>query len=116
MTLLKKKIKIITLTLLSIVAITIITIVAINIINDQNKLTVEEKKWINQNLSTVQNINVLNNVDIFGNNGYGIFFDFINDFSKEYSLKVNPITYNILESEIENGFKLTYNIDDNSVI
>ena len=112
----KKKIKLTLLILLIITIITTITIIIINVLNDKTKLTVEEKKWINSNLSTVQNINVLNDVDVFGNNGYGVFFDFLNDLSKEHSLKINPITYNLNEDTPENGFILTHNIDDNSVI
>jgi len=105
-------------TIISIILIAIAVFfagVVLNIINDKNKLTVEEKKWLNTNLSTLQSINVLNNSPIFGNSGYGVFFDFISDFTKEYQIKINPITYNV-EENVDNGFKLTNNINDDSVV
>ena len=36
------------------------------ILKDEYKLTVEEKEWITKNVDTVQNVNVPNNIDIFG--------------------------------------------------
>ena len=69
----------------------------INILNDENKLSVEEKEWITENINVVQNINVPNNLDIFGKNGSGVFFDFIKALEEEYKIDVNEITYNIGE-------------------
>ena len=103
--------------IIGIVAITIIVssiLVIFNIVSDDNKLTVDEKKWINANLSTLQNVNTVNNINIFGDNGYGVFYDFINDFSKEYQIKVNPVTYNFSETNVDDGFKMVNKIDNNS--
>jgi diguanylate cyclase (GGDEF)-like protein len=111
----KKKIKIIIGTIIGLIVIGAFAFIIFNILNDKSKLSVDEKKWINSNLSTVQNVNVLNNVDVFGNNGYGVFFDFLNDFSKEYGIKVNPITYNN-DAYVENGFELTNTPSDSSII
>lgn len=112
----KRKIKYFIITVIVVALITVGTLWIINYINDDSKLTVEENKWINTNLSSIQNVNMLNDIDVFGNNGYGIFFDFINDFSKEYDIKINPITYNTSEKDVDDGFKLTNNIDDKSVV
>ncbi|MBR1416193.1 MAG: diguanylate cyclase [Bacilli bacterium] len=112
----KNKLRYIIIGIVSLIIIAIVSIVIINIVSDENKLTVDEKKWINTNLSTLQNANVINNSPVYGNNGYGVFFDFLNDFSKEYQIKVNPITYNIGENNVDSGFKLTNNIDNNSVV
>ena len=61
-----------------------------------NKLTVSEKRWIDENSSksTLISINVLNNASVFGSNGEGIFFDFLNDFAQDYKLNINKITFN----------------------
>ncbi len=112
----KKWLKRSIITIIILVIIAVGAIVTINLLHDESKLTVDEKKWINSNLSTVQNVNVLNNVDIFGNNGYGVFFDFIQDFSKEYQLKINPITYNLNEINVNDGFKMTNVLDEKSVV
>ena len=60
---------------------------------DKNKLTKNEKNWISDNLTTVQNINIINNANVFGDNGAGVFYDFIKDFQTEYRLEINPITF-----------------------
>ena len=55
-----------------IIAIIVLLIIAIiclftyRIINDETKLTVEEKEWITENINTVQNVHIPNNIDVFG--------------------------------------------------
>ena len=112
----KKKLKYIIISIIVLAVIIASIFAIIGFLNDEDKITVDEKKWINANLSNLQNVNVINNVDVFGNNGYGVFFDYINDFSKEYSVKINPITYNMDEFDNKDGFKLTHDINDNSVV
>ncbi len=69
-------------------------LITYNILTDKNKLTNEEKKWINSNINNVLNINVINDVNIFGKTGSGVFYDFINDIELEYKLQLNPVTFN----------------------
>ena len=68
-----KKVRLIFASFLGIIIITIVSLVVVHILNDENKLTVEENKWINNNLSTVLIVNVINDLDIFGIGGTGIF-------------------------------------------
>lgn len=86
------------------------------ILNDENKLTIDEKEWITQNINVVQNINVPNNLDIFGKNGSGVFFDFIKDFEDKYNIEINEVTYNIGEDVTGNSFKVVYDIEDDNVV
>lgn len=74
------------------------------ILSDDNKLTSSEKKWINDNINTVKNINVVNDVNIFGSTGMGIFYDFIKDLEMEHKIKLNPVTFNY--GEVINGLTL----------
>lgn len=103
-----------------IIAIVVIAIIAsisvFLILSDKNKLTVLERNWINDNTNKVQNINVINSANVFGKNGKGVFYNFLEDFSKEYNLKVNPITYNSgnTPSGISLGIKNT--ITDNDIV
>lgn len=60
---------------------------------DENKLSREEKNWISDNLNVVQNIGVVNNANVFGDNGTGVFYDFIRDFQTEYRIEINPVTF-----------------------
>lgn len=112
----KKSVKRILLVIPVIVFIVIATLIIMNVLKDENKLTVKEKEWINNNLSTVQNVNIINNLSVFGANGSGVFYDFINDMSKEYGLKINPVTYNNGESSVSHGFVATNSLDDNSLV
>lgn len=104
-----------------IVLISVIVVVAIAfglyfILNDKNKLTVAERKWVNDNISTIQNINVVNNANVFGKDASGVFYNFIEDFKNEYGLTINPITFNIGSNEqgITLGVKNT--IDKNDIV
>ena len=90
-----RKKKNIVLIIISIIVIIGAGITLYTLLNRANKLTVQERKWVNSNVGNVQNINVINNATIFTKNGSGVFYSFLEDFSKEYSLTINPITYNI---------------------
>lgn len=105
----KKIILIILIAVLGIIALSYITYL---ILNDENKLSVDEKEWITENINVVQNISIPNNVDVFGKNGSGVFFDFLDDLEQEYSLETNPMTYNIGEDVEEKGFRLKYDYDE----
>ena len=87
-----KKFKLILTSFIGIIIITLVSLILVRILNDPNKLTVEENKWINNSLSTVLNVNVLNDLDVFGSSGSGVFYDFLNDLGKEYNLKIKPVT------------------------
>ena len=110
-----KKVRLIFASFLGIIIITIVSLVVVHILNDENKLTVEENKWINNNLSTVLNVNVINDLDIFGNGGTGIFYDFLNDLGKEYNLKINPVTYTSKDESATSGFITTNTKNDKFV-
>ena len=91
-------------TIAAILAIVIVGLITYNVLTDDDKLTSLEKRWINNNLNTVQNINVVNNVNIFGNTGIGVFYEFLNDLELEYKLQINPVTFNY--GEMVNGLTL----------
>lgn len=112
----KNKLRYIVIGVITLIVLIIVGLFIYNTLNDKNKITVNEKKWINANLSTLQNTYIINNSSIFADNGYGVFYDFMSDFSKEYSIKINPITYNYGENNYDDGFKITNTIDDNSVV
>ena len=108
--------KVILIILLVILAVASLTIITINILNDENKLTVEEKEWITQNINQVQNIYVPVNLDVFGKNGTGVFFDYIGYVEEKYGIDINPITYNVGEEVTDRAFMITYDALDSDVI
>lgn len=108
--------KIIIFVIVAFIALIGLGILTYRIVNDENKLTVEEKEWITENVKVVQNINVPNNLDVFGKNGSGVFFDFIKDLETQYDLEVNEITYNIGEDIGTGSFKIVYDTNNNDII
>ncbi len=110
-----KKVRLIFILFVGIIIVAVASLAVVNILNDENKLTVEENKWINNNLSTVLNVNVINDLDIFGKSGAGVFYDFLNDLGKEYNLKINPITYTSKDENITSGFIATNTKNDKFV-
>ena len=62
---------------------------------DENSLTILEKTWIDNNKNSVYTINIPNDINVFGKNGSGVYFDFIEDIDEELSLKLNTSVYSI---------------------
>ena len=103
-------------TIIVILAVVIISLIAYRILTDDTRLTAGERRWINNNINTVQNINVVNNVNLFGDTGTGVFYEFLNDFESEYQLQINPVTFNYGDST--NGLTLgvTRELDDDDFV
>ncbi len=57
-----------------------------------NRITLSEKNWLNSNSKKINDIYVKSDLNNFSSMGNGVFFEFINDFSKEMDLTINPIT------------------------
>lgn len=72
----------------------VIGIITYKILTNSDKLTNLELKWLNDNINSVKNINVVNDINIFGNTGSGVFYNFLTDLELDYKVKLNPVTYN----------------------
>ena len=106
-----KKRKNIIIVIISVLVVIVSAVVLFNILNDKDKLTVVERNWINDNIGTILNINVLNNANVFGKDGSGVYYDFLNDFKDEYSLSINPITFNSGTNPSGITLGVKYNVD-----
>ncbi|MDD3048745.1 MAG: GGDEF domain-containing protein [Bacilli bacterium] len=94
----KKKKKLVL--ILSLIAIAIIGSLVFGILyyksnDDSANLNLKEKRWIQSNKNTVINIAVLNNLPLFGNEGTGIFFSFLDSFEENTELDFNKLSYNV---------------------
>jgi len=85
-------------------------------IKDETRLTVEETEWINNNKSTIQNISIVNNVNIFGNTGNGVFYDFFKNLKKKYSLDFNYITFNSGSKMLGIYLDVGNNVSNNDIV
>ena len=83
---------------------------------DQSKLNATEKRYLADNSSIVENIYILNNVSIFGSDGEGVFYDFLDDLYKEYSIKTNPVIVEKGETNNNISFTISNTIGDNDFI
>ena len=86
--------------------------VIINNKNDENGVfSLLEKRWIEKNKSTVVDVSVLNDLPIFGENGDGVFFDFLKDFTEETEIEFNMIPYKTNGSSSSRyAFEMTNNV------
>lgn len=111
----KKNKKVILIIVSIIIAISLLGFITYKILNDENKLSVKEKEWITENINKIQNIYIPNNLDIFGKNGSGVFFDFLDDFQNKYDIKINKITYNTGEEIGPSSFKIVYDKKESDI-
>ena len=109
----KKKTKIIIIIIAALVLL-IAGVIIIKVFSDKSRLNIIERNWINDNVSTIQNVNVLNDNGVFGMVGKGVFFDFIEDFSKEYNIDINAVAMKTGDnpSGLTLGYSNTYEEKD----
>ena len=94
------------------IIILILVSVVIFILNysfDNTSLTIIEKKWITENSTKMIDVSTYNDVPIFGKNGKGIIFDFLNSFSDNYDISFNKISYYESDSDttiMQTSFKI----------
>ena len=60
---------------------------------DDNSLSVVEKKWISNNLNTIIDVDIYNDVPLYAYDGSGICFDFLDSFSKKYNINFSKKSY-----------------------
>ncbi len=96
------------------ITLIVIGIITFAFLNDEYKLSSEERTWINQNINNIQNINVARDANIFSKNGEGVYYSFLNDFSEEYGIKFNMVTST--DSTSNNAFTYTKVVGDNDYI
>lgn len=59
----------------------------------ETSLTINEKRWVQDNSRKSIDVEVINDYPIYGMNGKGVFYDFIDDFNKNIGLEFNEIPY-----------------------
>lgn len=115
-----RKILFIGIPLLVIILAVVLGIYFTNRNNEKGVFSILEKRWIEKNKSTVIDVSILNDVPIFGNEGEGVFFDFLNDFKKETELEFNMIPYskNKTAKEVSYSFEMNNKtkIKDNELL
>ncbi len=86
----------VTLIVIPLVLLAVIIMFATIINNKNNKegvFSLLEKRWIEKNKSNIVDVSVINDIPIFGEDGDGVFFDFLNDFTEETEIQFNKVPY-----------------------
>ena len=70
---------------------------------DQNSLTVSDKKWIESNISTVFDIELISNYPVYGENG--VFYEFVDNIEEDTGLEFNIVPYLKTGKPATNGLR-----------
>lgn len=89
----KKANKILILSGIFIILIISIIVFILNYTKDSISLSIIEKSWLNKNKNNVIDINTYNDVPIYGYNGDGIIFSYLEKFTDTYGIEFNKISY-----------------------
>ncbi len=112
----KKHKKLIIIIAALVVLITGITFAVYKIFKDENSLTISEKTWIDSQKNNLYSIYVPNDINVFGKNGSGVYFDFINDLKEDLNLSLNGIVYSSDSKNNSFGFNVGTNYDTNDLL
>ncbi len=110
----KRNNKALILTLIGIVFVTLLGIFILNYSKDDASFSILEKKWINDNKRNVVDISVFNDVPVYGKNGKGVIFDFLDDFTSKHGINFNKVSYLTSNSSVSlkgNAFRI---VNDNT--
>ncbi len=89
----KRNNKIIALILAGIIFVVLLGIFILNYSKDDSSFSLLEKKWLNDNTNNVLDVSVYNDIPIYGKNGSGVIFDFLDDFTIKYGINFNKVSY-----------------------
>ena len=73
---------------------------------ESSLLSSDDKNWISENGTKVIDINVFNDVAVYGMDGEGVVFNFLDYVEKETSLKFNKIPYSKEEATGNSNYKI----------
>lgn len=111
----KKKRNIIIVSVLLVVAFFSAGLVIYNALVDENTLSINEKKWIDNN-SNLVSVAVPNDISVFGTAGDGVFFDFIEYAKKDANLKINTNMASYLSVNSGYHFQITNNYERDALL
>lgn len=113
--------KIIVLSIIGLILVLSLVIFILNYTKDSSSFSILEKTWINNHKNNVIDISVYNDVPIYGQDGEGIIFSYLEEFTKSYNIEFNKVPY--LQSGNTNlldvAFKVTdynYQLTDNDIL
>ena len=70
-------------------------------------LTIQEKKWVEENKDQTYDFEIVNDYPLYGTNGDGVIFDFITDFEEKIGIEFNKIPYLKTSIPTTDGFRIS---------
>ncbi|MBR5370464.1 MAG: GGDEF domain-containing protein [Bacilli bacterium] len=70
-------------------------------------LTVAERRWVEENKDQTYDFEIVNDYPLYGTNGEGVIFDFINDFEEKIGIEFNKIPYLKTSIPTTDGFRIS---------
>ncbi len=89
----KKTNRIIILSIIGVVFLVSLIIFVLNYSKDSSSFSILEKKWLKDNTNNIIDISVFNDVPVIGQEGNGVLFDYLKNFTDKYDIEFNKISY-----------------------
>ncbi len=113
---------VITISIIGVLVIVAVIVFILNFTGNDSDLTLLEKKWISDHTNQVVDVNVFNDIPVYGNGGSGVVFDFLEEFTSEYGIQFNKISYATDGTENSYGsfsfqvLNTTESVQDNQIL
>ena len=105
--------KIIILSVIALIFTISLVVFILNYTKDSSSFSIIEKSWIKNHNNKVIDVSVYNDVPIYGQNGEGIIFSFLEEFTNTHGVEFNKISY--LTSDNSNLKDTSFRILDYNV-
>ena len=82
--------------IISIIIALIAFVIVYRYYNKEDKtttLTISEKNWVQTNKDQSYDFEIVNDYPLYGTNGEGVLFNFLNDFQENIGIEFNQISY-----------------------
>ncbi len=102
--------------IIPIIIATILFVVVYRYYNKEDKtttLTINEKRWVEKNKDVTYDFEVINDYPLYGNNGEGVIFNFLDDFEENVGIEFNRIPYLKTSTPTTDSFRIEI-LDNNT--
>ncbi len=85
--------KIIILIVIALIFTISLVIFILNYTKDDSSFSILEKNWISNHKSSIIDISVYNDIPVYGKDGEGIIFSYLENFTNAYNIEFNKVSY-----------------------
>ena len=85
--------KLVILSIIGLIFTISLVIFILNYTKDSSSFSIIEKNWINNNTNNIIDVSVYNDIPIYGQNGEGIAFSYLEEFTNSYGIEFNKVSY-----------------------